>query len=87
MFQDYTSNSALGNPVKFKIGMNGRNLLALVYSFGCLCYLSPGEEMTDYAKHIADSLGLRPNHVAAVIEMLDGGNTVPFIARYRKEIG
>ena len=42
--------------------------------------------MTDYAKHIADSLGLRPNHVAAVIEMLDGGNTVPFIARYRKEM-
>ena len=42
--------------------------------------------MTDYAKHIADSLGLRPNHVTAVIELLDGGNTVPFIARYRKEM-
>ena len=42
--------------------------------------------MTDYAKHIADSLGLRPNHVNAVIELLDGGNTVPFIARYRKEM-
>jgi len=42
--------------------------------------------MTDYARHIADSLKLRQNHVAAVIEMLDGGNTVPFIARYRKEM-
>ena len=42
--------------------------------------------MTDYARHIAESLKLRQNHVAAVIEMLDGGNTVPFIARYRKEM-
>ena len=42
--------------------------------------------MTDYAKHIAEQLALRPQHVAAVIEMLDGGNTVPFIARYRKEM-
>lgn len=42
--------------------------------------------MTDYANPIAVSLKLRPNHVAAVIELLDGGNTVPFIARYRKEM-
>lgn len=42
--------------------------------------------MSDYAKHIADSLNLRPTHVSAVIELLDGGNTVPFIARYRKEM-
>ncbi|HLL25071.1 MAG TPA: Tex family protein, partial [Kofleriaceae bacterium] len=34
---------------------------------------------------IAQGLGLRPASVAAVIALLDEGNTVPFIARYRKE--
>lgn len=42
--------------------------------------------MTDYSRHIAESLGLKPGHVATVIELLDAGNTVPFIARYRKEM-
>ena len=34
---------------------------------------------------LAAGLGLAPNSVAAVIALLDEGNTVPFIARYRKE--
>ena len=34
---------------------------------------------------IARELSVRPQQPAAVIELLDGGNTVPFIARYRKE--
>src|SRR5688500_14655325 len=34
---------------------------------------------------LAQKLGLPPGAVAAVIAMLDEGNTVPFIARYRKE--
>jgi uncharacterized protein len=36
-------------------------------------------------QRIADELGVRPNQVAAAVELLDGGATVPFIARYRKE--
>lgn len=36
-------------------------------------------------KCIADSLGIPHRQVAAAIELLEGGNTVPFIARYRKE--
>lgn len=40
----------------------------------------------DIAPRIANELNLPPQHVAAVIELLDGGNTVPFIARYRKEM-
>jgi uncharacterized protein len=36
-------------------------------------------------KRIADELGVRGNQVAAAVELLDGGATVPFIARYRKE--
>src|SRR5215211_555457 len=38
-----------------------------------------------YAEPIAATLQLRPAQVAAAIELLDGGNTIPFIARYRKE--
>ncbi len=34
---------------------------------------------------IADELGVREGQVAAAVELLDGGATVPFIARYRKE--
>ncbi len=36
-------------------------------------------------QRIADELGVRPHQVAAAVELLDGGSTVPFIARYRKE--
>ena len=41
--------------------------------------------MTEYNQTIAVNLGLRPNQVAAAIELFDEGNTIPFIARYRKE--
>src|SRR5262249_29956821 len=34
---------------------------------------------------IATELGVREGQVAAAVELLDGGATVPFIARYRKE--
>jgi uncharacterized protein len=36
-------------------------------------------------RRIADELGVRAGQVTAAIELLDGGATVPFIARYRKE--
>lgn len=38
-----------------------------------------------YAQTIAQELNLRPQSVAATIELLEAGNTIPFIARYRKE--
>ena len=41
--------------------------------------------MLDFSKSIAASLSLKPSQVQAAIELLDGGATVPFIARYRKE--
>ena len=34
---------------------------------------------------IAAGLGCKPKQVAAAVELLDAGNTIPFIARYRKE--
>ncbi len=39
-----------------------------------------------YDQKIAAQLNLRPASVAATIELLDAGNTLPFIARYRKEV-
>ncbi|MQA62835.1 MAG: S1 RNA-binding domain-containing protein [Actinophytocola sp.] len=35
---------------------------------------------------IADELGVGARQVTATVELLDGGSTVPFIARYRKEV-
>src|SRR5690606_32425945 len=34
---------------------------------------------------IAKDTNVKPNQVKAVIQLLEDGNTVPFIARYRKE--
>ena len=39
----------------------------------------------DITARLAKELGLKPAHVKNVIDMLDEGNTIPFIARYRKE--
>ena len=35
---------------------------------------------------LADELGVRPQQVSATVALLDEGATVPFIARYRKEV-
>jgi uncharacterized protein len=39
----------------------------------------------NYAQQIAGQLKVRPEQVAATIELFDAGNTLPFVARYRKE--
>ena len=39
----------------------------------------------DIGAVIAQEMKLRPKQVEATMELLDGGNTVPFISRYRKE--
>ena len=40
---------------------------------------------TDFAAILAEEFSLPEARVRAVIELLDAGNTIPFIARYRKE--
>ncbi|MDH4138281.1 MAG: RNA-binding transcriptional accessory protein, partial [Anaerolineae bacterium] len=35
---------------------------------------------------IAHELGLKANQIARTVQLLDEDNTIPFIARYRKEI-
>jgi uncharacterized protein len=41
--------------------------------------------MTSIEQRIAQELGVREQQVTAAMALLDGGATVPFIARYRKE--
>ena len=40
----------------------------------------------DIIKTLAKELHLKEEQVSRTVELLDAGNTVPFIARYRKEV-
>lgn len=40
----------------------------------------------DILQRLTDEFKLRPEHVKNVVELLDADNTIPFIARYRKEL-
>lgn len=42
--------------------------------------------MDSINSRIAEELGVRPQQVEAAVGLLDEGSTVPFIARYRKEV-
>lgn len=42
--------------------------------------------MTNINERLGRELEVSLKHVNAVVELLDSGNTVPFIARYRKEL-
>ena len=48
--------------------------------------LKAGENrMTNYAAALAAQFHLKEQQTAKLIELIDAGNTIPFIARYRKE--
>ena len=40
----------------------------------------------DIVKQLTEEFKLRPDHAENVVKLLDEGNTIPFIARYRKEM-
>ena len=40
----------------------------------------------DVSAIIARELSIRPGQIQAAVRLMDDGNTVPFIARYRKEL-
>ena len=42
--------------------------------------------MEKIIKTIADELGVREKQVESAVNLIDEGNTIPFIARYRKEV-
>ena len=39
----------------------------------------------DIIAKISEELGIRKNQAEAAVKLIDEGNTIPFIARYRKE--
>ncbi len=40
----------------------------------------------DYAKNLPKNFSVKELHAQNIIDLLDEGNTIPFIARYRKEM-
>ncbi len=48
-------------------------------------FASPAEQQAKILAQLGAELQLRVPQIAAAVELLDGGATVPFIARYRKE--
>ena len=42
-------------------------------------------QKNDHIEQLAQELGLVPANVAGAVALIDEGNTIPFIARYRKE--
>mgnify|MGYP003293190916 CR=1 FL=1 len=42
--------------------------------------------MESFAKILSQELGKSEHHIQNVIDLLADGNTIPFIARYRKEV-
>lgn len=53
-----------------------------------LCGLEPGQmaKRMNIEQRIAEELGCKKSQVEKTIELIDEGNTIPFIARYRKEV-
>ena len=40
----------------------------------------------EISQQLTEEFNLRPDHVKNILQLLDEGNTIPFIARYRKEM-
>ena len=40
----------------------------------------------NYSEKLASEFSIKPEYAQNIINLLDEGNTIPFIARYRKEM-
>lgn len=45
-----------------------------------------GRDNMDFVKQLTAEFKLQPQHVENTVKLIDDGNTIPFIARYRKEL-
>jgi Transcriptional accessory protein len=52
---------------------------------GILGGVKKGKTMPNHAEQLAQERYLNVKYVQGAIELIDQGNTIPFIARYRKE--
>lgn len=65
--------------------MNFSSFLLSCLNFAPLLVKSTDKKMT-YSDRIAPILNLSAKRIQSVIDLLEAGSTVPFIARYRKEV-
>ena len=63
-----------------------QNALSRLYCPASFSYQWKCLTMQSIAARIASELTVRPEQVAATVALLDEGASVPFIARYRKEV-
>ena len=40
----------------------------------------------DIIKTLSEEFNIKPSQVKGTVELIEAGNTIPFIARYRKEV-
>ena len=62
-----------------------RTLYDIIIQTALAGIITRRNSMDAFSNILAKEFSLRPEQVQAVIELLDAGNTIPFIARYRKE--
>lgn len=55
-----------------------------------VCYNKPyktkTEDIMDYSQILSQQFNIKEEYAKNIITLLDDGNTIPFIARYRKEM-
>ena len=54
--------------------------------YGKINYKGEGDRLMDIMKILVDEFKIKEKYINNVVELLDEGNTIPFIARYRKEL-
>ena len=54
--------------------------------YGKISYKNEGDRLMDIMKILVDEFKIKMKFINNVVELLDEGNTIPFIARYRKEL-
>jgi len=57
-----------------------------VYNGQNISYTTQEDFMADILSRIAKELSIRQSQVESAVKLIDEGNTIPFIARYRKEV-
>ncbi len=64
----------------------GAATVALSGGFGMVLRVNASPAVKSVNARLAEELAVAEGQVAAAVRLLDEGSTVPFIARYRKEV-